>query len=70
MAVVGGTISIYHMVVERYPTLESSTCDPYNPCSIIWVEHFGYLTIPTMALSGFALIVALLAIAHTAPEAP
>ena len=33
-----------------------------NPCSIIWVEHLGYLTIPAMALSGFALIVALLAI--------
>ena len=70
VAVIGGSISIYHMVVERYPTLESSSCDPYNPCSIIWVEHFGYLTIPTMALSGFALIVALLAIAHTAQEAP
>ncbi len=70
VAIVGGTISIYHMVMERYPTLESSTCDPFNPCSIIWVERFGYLTIPTMALSGFALIVALLAIAHTAQEAP
>lgn len=70
MAAVGGTISIYHMVVERYPTLESSTCDPYNPCSIIWVERFGYLTIPTMALSGFALIAALLVIANTAQEAP
>ena len=70
VALVGGSISIYHMVVERYPTLESTACDPFNPCSIIWVEEFGYLTIPTMALSGFALIFALLAIAHTAQEAP
>ena len=70
VAVIGGSISIYHLLVERYPTLESTACDPFNPCSIIWVEHFGYLTIPAMALSGFALIVALLAIAHTAQEAP
>ena len=39
---------------------------PANPCSLIWVEHFGYLTIPAMALSGFAAIVTLtiLALRH------
>lgn len=70
VAAIGASISIYHLLVERYPTLESSTCDPYNPCSIIWVKQFGYVTIPAMALSGFALIIALIAIAHTAQEAP
>jgi disulfide bond formation protein DsbB len=59
LSAVGGAISIYHMFVERFPNLESGACDPNNPCSTIWVEHFGYLTIPTMALSGFALIAAL-----------
>lgn len=71
VAVVGGGISIYHLLVERYPTLEGSSCDPNNPCSIKWVEEFGYLTIPGMALSGFALIVTLLAFARpAAQEAP
>ncbi|NLD78170.1 MAG: hypothetical protein GX643_16055, partial [Acidimicrobiales bacterium] len=41
-------------------------CDPMNPCSIIWFERFGYLTIPTMALSGFAAIIAMLAVSPTA----
>ena len=59
LAGIGGTISIYHMLVERFPSLETSSCDPTNPCSLIWTERFGYLTIPTMALSAFALIVAL-----------
>ena len=59
VAVLGGTVSVYHILVERFPTLESSACDPTNPCSLIWVERFGYLTIPTMALSGFALIAVL-----------
>ncbi|MCB0976529.1 MAG: disulfide bond formation protein B [Acidimicrobiales bacterium] len=64
VAVVGGTISIYHLAIERIPSLEaSSSCDPFNPCSLIWVEHFGYVTIPAMALSGFALIVTLLVVA-------
>jgi disulfide bond formation protein DsbB len=53
---IGGTISIYHMLVERFPSIETSTCDPTNPCSLIWTERFGYQTIPTMALSAFALI--------------
>jgi hypothetical protein len=64
VAAVGASISIYHLLVERYPTLESSSCDPDNPCSIIWVERLGYLTIPTMALSGFLLILVLMAIAR------
>jgi disulfide bond formation protein DsbB len=62
LAVAGGLVSVYHMLVERYPSLESGSCDPANPCSIIWVERLAYLTIPTMALSGFALITVLLVI--------
>ena len=60
LAVLGGTVSIYHVVIERFPSLESGACEITNPCSIIWVERFGYLTIPAMALSGFALIAVLL----------
>ena len=62
LAVGGGLVSVYHVLIERYPSLESGSCDPTNPCSIIWVERLGYLTIPTMALSGFALIAVLLSL--------
>lgn len=68
LASLGGLVSIWHLLVERYPTLEGSSCDPLNPCSIKWVERFGYLTIPGMALSGFVLIVALLYIGGTDPS--
>ena len=61
VAGIGAAISTYHVLVERFPSLESGSCDPLNPCSIRWVERFGYLTIPAMALSGFVLIVVLLA---------
>ncbi len=62
LAGLGAPISIWHLFVERFPNLEGSSCDPLNPCSIIWVEHFSYVTIPAMALSGFALILALLSL--------
>lgn len=71
LAGLGACVSIYHLLIERFPSLSSSTsCDPANPCSIRWVERFGYLTIPAMALSGFALILALMAIARPSASGP
>jgi len=63
LAGIGALISTYHVLLERFPSLESGACDPNNPCTLIWVERFDYLTIPTMALSGFAAIIVLLVIA-------
>jgi disulfide bond formation protein DsbB len=60
--VVGALISVYHVLIERFPNLESSTCDPNNPCSLKWVDKFGYVTIPVMALSAFILIISLLTV--------
>lgn len=62
LAGIGVLLSTYHVLIEHYPSLESSACDPTNPCTIIWVRRFGYLTIPAMALSAFALILVLLAV--------
>ncbi len=63
LTVIGGSISTYHVLLERFPSLEGGLCEVANPCTLIWVERFGYLTIPTMALSAFAFIVVLLAAA-------
>lgn len=68
LAVIGVPISSYHVVLERFPNLESSACDLDNPCSLIWVRRFGYVTIPVMALSGFLLILTLLAVARTGQD--
>ncbi len=69
LAVIGVPISSYHVLLEHFPSLESSACDPDNPCSLIWVRRFGYVTIPVMALSGFLLILTLLAVARSGPDA-
>jgi disulfide bond formation protein DsbB len=67
LAVLTMPVSVWHMVLERYPSLESGVCDPLNPCSLVWVRELGYGTLPTMALSAFALIVTLLLLARPAP---
>ncbi|MEO8695370.1 MAG: disulfide bond formation protein B [Acidimicrobiales bacterium] len=56
LAGVGVVISTYHMMVERFPRLESNVCDLSVPCTVIWTKRFGIETIPTMAFSGFLLI--------------
>ncbi|HEV8299187.1 MAG TPA: disulfide bond formation protein B [Acidimicrobiales bacterium] len=56
LSIIGAMISTYHVLLERYPNLETGACDPTNPCTLIWTRRFGYLTIPTMALTAFVLI--------------
>ena len=61
LALIGMAISTYHILIERFPSLEGgSVCEISNPCTIRWVERFGFITIPTMAFAGFALISGLL----------
>ena len=69
LAVIGLAISTYHVLVERFPSLEgSSVCEVANPCTIRWVERFGFVTIPIMALAAFALISGLLVYPAPAPR--
>ena len=65
MALVGTAIAAYHVVIERWPTLEVTSCSRTNPCTIRWVEEFGYVTIPVMSLSAFVLILTWLALDPT-----
>lgn len=61
MAAAGAVVASYHVLIERYPSLESTTsCDPSNPCSLIWFERLGFITLPYMSLSAFVLIFTLM----------
>ena len=62
IAGIGGSISILHLFEQWGPHLDLGVCETAVPCSARWVTEFGYLTIPGMALSGFALIIALLSL--------
>ncbi len=60
LALIGLGISIYHYILQRVPNLESGACDPSNPCSAVFVDIFGFISIPFMAGAGFILIAVLL----------
>lgn len=58
---IGAAISAYHYLLHRFPSLESgASCDPVAPCTVTWVWEFHFISIPFMALSGFAAIAVLL----------
>lgn len=65
---VGLGISIWHFLVQNYPSLEGNACDPNNPCNFKEFEVFGFITIPFMAGAGFTLIAVLLTLYVKAPK--
>jgi disulfide bond formation protein DsbB len=61
LALGGALISIWHYLIQNFPSLEGGSCDPNNPCSSKYVDVFGFVSIPFMAGSGFIVIAVLLA---------
>ncbi|MEM8925790.1 MAG: disulfide bond formation protein B [Actinomycetota bacterium] len=61
LAAIGLPVALFHRYEQAVGGFEG-LCDAASPCSARWVEHFGVITIPTMAACGFAAVVALLAV--------
>jgi len=53
LAALGLPISVYHIAVQRLPDLDSAACTVGVPCSAIYVQQFGFVTIPVMAMATF-----------------
>ena len=45
--IVGG----YHKYIEIHPEAELAGCKIGAPCSTKWIDKFGYVTIPVLAMS-------------------
>jgi disulfide bond formation protein DsbB len=66
LPVVGAGVSIYHLLIENKVIKEPAQClisAPGSGCGTKWVNEFGYITIPTLALTGFVLLIGFLALA-------
>lgn len=63
LAALGLPVSLFHRY-EQAAGEVGGLCDLANPCSTRWVEHFGFVTIPTMAAVGFVGVLSLIAL-HT-----
>lgn len=61
LTLIGLAISVWHYLIQIYPSLEGNACDPITPCTSRYVEVFGFISIPFMAAAGFIVIAVLLA---------
>ena len=59
LVIIGGLIAGYHYLIQQVPSLDAGTCSARVPCSSAYFFRFGFISIPYMALSGFAAIAAL-----------
>jgi len=69
LPLVGAGVSVYHLLVENGVVEQTQACLISAPggCAVKWINEFGYMTIPTLALTGFALCFAFLLLAALPP---
>ena len=69
LPLVGAGVSIYHLLVENNVVHQAKACLLSAPggCATKWINEFGYMTIPTLALTAFVLCAACLILATTPP---
>src|SRR4051794_18042309 len=65
----GSLVAIYHLYIEYHPEAETAGCKIGAPCSTLWINKLGYITIPALALTAFAAIGVLLVMALTRSRA-
>ncbi|MGG6447677.1 disulfide oxidoreductase [Pseudobacillus badius] len=57
LSVIGGLISIYHYLVQKVPGFAGvKPCVQGVPCNTQYINWFGFVTIPFLALMAFTLI--------------
>ena len=62
---IGVVISMYHSWIQWFPPASgTSFCTTDTPCTLKYVDEFGFVTLPFMALSAAAVIIALLSISR------
>ena len=69
LPVVGAGVSVYHLLVENNVVEQARGCLISAPggCATKWINEFGYMTIPTLALTAFALCFVFLLLAALPP---
>lgn len=55
---IGMLTSLYHYLVQKVPAFQEAggACSGGVPCNAIYVDYFGFVTIPFMALIAFVVI--------------
>lgn len=65
LSVIGGFISLYHYLVQKVPGFASiKPCVQGVPCNMQYINWFGFVTIPFLALTAFTIITVLMMVLY------
>jgi disulfide bond formation protein DsbB len=72
LPLVGAGVSTYHLLVENGVVKQAQACLLSAPggCATKWINEFGFVTIPTLALTAFVLVFAALLFSAFEPVVP
>jgi hypothetical protein len=68
IAAIGALISLRHRYLELNPSFGPGGCSADVPCSAVWFERLGFVTLSVMALFGFVSIIVLLTVRFPADD--
>src|SRR3954451_9300560 len=66
--VIGACVSIYHILIENKVVSTPQACQVGAGCTVKWINYVGYMTIPTLALTAFVLLIGFLGLAAASPD--
>jgi disulfide bond formation protein DsbB len=67
--VIGAGVSVYHILIENHVVSKPTACSiGAADCGVKWINYFGFMTIPTLALTAFVLLTILLGLAAASPD--
>ena len=66
LAIIGSVISVYHNLLEHFPRLAVTECSGIVSCTAPYIQKFGFVGIPFMALVSFGVIMAALLLDRSA----
>jgi disulfide bond formation protein DsbB len=61
-SIVGVGVSSYHYLIQAGVVGHSAACTVGVPCDLRWVNYFGFVTIPLLALMAFVIITVAMAL--------
>lgn len=68
IAAIGALLSLRHRYLELNPSFGPGGCSADVPCSAVWFERLGFVTLSVMALFGFLSIIILLTVRFPSDE--
>lgn len=68
LAAIGAVIALYHVALEWIPALDTGACGTGPACTIVWFRALGFISLPTLALIAFLLILTVLSISDLDPD--